>query len=50
MMIEDKEAHGMKAFLGLGPYVIILRVRTELEKAHDLSLFMHPLCMFNVYM
>ena len=44
-----KEAHSMKAFLRLGPFVIILRVRIGLRKAHDHSLFMHPSCMFNVY-
>ena len=45
-----KEAHGMKAFLGLGPLVIILRVRIGLGKALDHSLFVHPFCMCHVYM
>ena len=49
-MMEAKEAHGMKAFLRLYPHVIILRVRIGLGKAHDHSLFMHPLCMINVYL
>ena len=50
MMMEDKEDHGMKAFLRLGPLVNILSVRIGLGKAYDHSLFVHPLCMFNVYM
>ena len=44
MMMVTKEPHGMKAFL-----VYILSVRIGLGKAHDHSLFMHPLCMFNVH-
>ena len=50
MIIVTKEAHGMKAFLGLGILVNILGVRIGLGKAHDHSLFVHPLCMFNIYM
>ena len=49
MVTVTKEAHGMKAFPGLGPLVIILRVRIGLGKAHNYSLFVHPFCMFNVY-
>ena len=47
---EFKEAHDMKAFHGLRPCVIVLRVRIQLGKAHDQSLFVHPLCMCNIYM
>ena len=50
MMMVDKEAHGMKAFLGLGPSCNILSVRIGLGKAHDHSLFVHSSCMFNVCM
>ena len=50
MMMVTKEAHKMKAFIRLCPHVIILRVRIGLGKAHDHSLFVHPFCMFNVYM
>ena len=49
MVMVTKEAHGMKAFLKLGPLVNILRVGIGLGKAHDHSLFMHPFFMFNVY-
>ena len=50
IMMVTNEAHAMKAFLGLGPVIIILRSRIELGKVHDHSLFVHPSCMFNVYM
>ena len=50
MMMVDKEAHGMKAFLGLGPSCNILSVRIGLGKAHVHSLFVHSSCMFNVCM
>ena len=49
MDMEVKEAHDIKAFHGLGPCVIVLKVRIKLENAHDHSLFMYPLCMCNVY-
>ena len=50
MMMVTKEAHGMTDFLRLGPLVNDLSVRIGLRKAHHHSLFMHPFCIFNVYM
>ena len=50
MEMEIREAHNLKAFHGLGLCVIILRVRIKLEKAHDHSLFVHPLYIYNICM